>query len=197
MDGRTTNHIWSGYALRGMIALVFGIAATFWPGITLVTLVYLFGGFVLASGVVSLVLGLTNVYDKDLSFLSRVLAIVLGIVEVGIGVYLLRHPFISFATMILIIGFALIIRGVIDVFTGLFESGGAMYRLVMVVAGLVAGIAGVLLLFQPASAGVAFVWILGIYALITGPLLIALAIDIKNSEERVDRVIPVKKESRR
>lgn len=181
-----------------MIALVFGIAATFWPGITLVTLVYLFGGFVLASGVVSLVLGLTNVYDKDLSFLSRVLAIVLGIVEVGIGVYLLRHPFVSFATMILIIGFALIIRGVIDIFTGLFEPGGAMYRLVMVVAGLVAGIAGVLLLFQPASAGVAFVWILGIYALITGPLLIALAIDIKNSEERKDRVISVKtKESRR
>jgi uncharacterized membrane protein HdeD (DUF308 family) len=35
------------------------------------------------------------------------------------------------------------------------------------------------LLFQPASAGVAFVWVLGLYSLIVGPLMIALSLDMK------------------
>lgn len=185
MDERTLTNAWSAIAFRGMLALVFGIAATFWPGLTLVTLVYLFGGFVLASGLVSLVSSLTNIYNNDSSFLTRVLMLVLGVVEIGVGVYLLRHPFVSFATFILIVGFALIIRGVVDIFGGLFESGGAMHRMVMVVGGLIAGIAGVVLLFQPAASGVAFVWILGIYALISGPLLIALALDLKNTEKHL------------
>ena len=106
--------------------------------------------------------------------------VVLGVLEIGVGVYLLRHPLVSFTTLILLIAFALIIRGVIDIVAGLFEGGSAMRRTVMVIGGLLAGIAGVVLLFQPASGGVAFVWILGLYALLTGPMLIALALDIKN-----------------
>jgi uncharacterized membrane protein HdeD (DUF308 family) len=44
--------------------------------------------------------------------------------------------------------------------------------------GAIAIVAGVVLLFQPESSGVAFVWILGLYALLTGPLMIALALDL-------------------
>ena len=180
MDGRGLNDEWTGLAFRGIFAILFGIAAVFWPGLTLKTLVYLFGGFILASGLVSLVAGLANIYNGEASFLHRILMVVLGVLEIGVGVYLLRHPLVSFTTLILLIAFALIIRGVIDIVAGLFEGGSAMRRTVMVIGGLLAGIAGVVLLFQPASGGVTFVWILGLYALLTGPMLIALALDIKN-----------------
>lgn len=185
MDARAGNEVWSSLAFRGMLAILFGIAAVFWPGLTLKTLVYLFGGFILASGIISLIGGLANIYNDGSSFLTRIAMVILGVIELGIGVYLLRHPLVSFTTLILLIGFALIIRGVIDVIMGLFEPGGAMHKTVMIIGGLLAGIAGVILLFQPASGGVAFVWVLGLYALIYGPLLIALALDIKNQPPRV------------
>ncbi len=177
---RTLNDAWGGLAFRGMLAVVFGIAAVFWPGLTLETLVYLFGGFILASGLLGLVWALANVYNPASSVLSRVLSIGLGVGEIAVGVYLLRHPEVSFNTLILLIAFALIVRGVIDFAAGLFEEGGAMHRTVMLIGGLIAAVVGVVLLFQDEVDGVAFVWILGLYALVTGPLMIALALDMKN-----------------
>lgn len=180
MDERTLNDAWGGLAFRGMLAILFGVAAVFWPNLTFVTLVYLFAGFVLASGLLTLVGNLANLYNTDASFLSRVVALVLGIVEVGVGVYLLRHTDVKFDTFVLLAGFTLVLRGLVEVVVGLFEEGGAMYKMVMVVGGLLAGVAGVLVLFQDQSDGVSFVWVLGLYALLAGPMALALALDLKN-----------------
>jgi uncharacterized membrane protein HdeD (DUF308 family) len=173
--------MWGALAIRGMLTVLFGIAAVFWPGETLVTLVYLFGGYVVATGIVNQVMGLTNWGGGGDTFWTRILMLLLGAAEVGVGVYLLRHPKVSFATLILLIGLTLIVRGIIDLGVGIFARGGALYKTVMIFGGLLAGLAGILLLFQPVASGIAFVWILGIYALITGPLLIALAFEAKNA----------------
>lgn len=180
MDESSLKDMWGALAVRGMAAILFGIAAVFWPQITLVTIVYLFGAYILVSGVVNLVVGLTNLKGEK-SIWTRVLVLLVALVELGIGVYLLRHPLVTFATLILLIALALIIRGLFDIFTGVFGEGGASYRTLMVLGGLVAGIVGVVLLLQPAASGVAFVWVLGLYALITGPLLVALAFDGKRA----------------
>jgi uncharacterized membrane protein HdeD (DUF308 family) len=104
----------------------------------------------------------------------------MGIIELGVGVYLLRHPTVTFATLILLIGFTLIIRGVVDVIGSLFEGGiSATGKVLSIIGGLLALLAGIVVLFQPVASGVAFVWILGIYALIAGPLQIALAADAR------------------
>lgn len=180
MDESTLKNMWGALALRGMASILFGIVAVFWPGLTLVTLVYIFGAYVLASGLVNLVIGLTNLGGGSDTFWGRILLLLLGFGEVAVGVYLLRHPLVTFTTLILIIGIVLIVRGLFDLFAGVFGEGGATYKAVMIIGGIIAALAGVVLLFQPASAGVAFVWILGLYALITGPLLVAMAFEAKN-----------------
>lgn len=169
-------------ALRGIVAILFGIAAVFWPGITLVTLVYLFSGFMLASGLITLVTGLIDASRERNSVLSLILTVILGIVEIGVGVYLIRHVSVAFATFILLIGFTLIFRGLVELFNGLFEGdGSAMYRTANVLIGALAVLAGVIVLFQPVTSGVAFVWILGLYALLSGPMMIALALDMNKN----------------
>ncbi len=180
MDESTLKDMWGALAFRGIAAILFGIAAVFWPGLTLVTLVYLFGAYVLASGVVNLIIGLTNMGGGSGTFWGRILLLLLGFGELAVGVYLLRHPLVTFTTLILIIGLTLIVRGLFELFSGIFGEGGSTYRTVNVIGGLLSALVGVILLFQPASAGVAFVWILGLYALITGPLLIAMAFEVKN-----------------
>ena len=171
--------LWGVLALRGIVAILFGLAAVFWPALTLVTLVYLVSAFLLVSGLVGLVVGLINIGNGKVSLLSRILTIVLTLVEIGVGVYLLRHPQVAFATFVLVVGLVLIARGVVDVFTGIFEEDATTAKTIMVITGILSVIVGVLLLMQPVSAGVAFVWILGLYALITGPMLIALSYDLK------------------
>lgn len=177
------NDLWGALAIRGMLAILFGLAAVFWPGLTLVTLVYLFSAFILASGLVGLVLGLINVFRDESSLLSRILAVALGGAEIAVGVYLLRHSTVAFATFILIIGFILIARGLVELFMGIFEDSTATNKTVTVFGGLLSAVVGVIILVQPASSGVAFVWILGLYALIMGPLMLALSYDLKKASE--------------
>jgi len=183
MDVYSLNQMWGAVVLRGFLAIAFGIAAVFWPGETLVTLLYLFATYVLVSGVMNQIVGLFNLNDAG-SFWGRILLVLLGFFEMGVGVYLLRHPHATFATLILLIGLVLIVRGVFELFAGIFGDGGATYRVVLVLGGLLALAAGILMLFQPVAAGVAFVWILGVYALITGPLLVALGYDAKHALAR-------------
>lgn len=181
MDEATLREMWGALALRGAAAILFGIAAVFWPGLTLVTLVYLFAAFILVSGLVNLVVGLTNLGAAGTAFWPRVLTMLLGVGQIGVGVYLLRHPLLTFETFILVAGITLIVHALVDLFSGIFGEGSAAFHAEMVVGGLITGLAGVLLLLQPESGGVAFVWILGLYALIAGPLLVALAFDAKRA----------------
>lgn len=173
----TMSNLTGGLVLRGVVAILFGIAAVFWPGLTLVTLLYLFAVFLLVSGLFNLVFGISRLGQEGVSIFTRITMPVLGILEIGVGVYLLRHPHVIFTTFILLIGFILIIRGVIEVVEGLFEEGPSIYRTVMIIIGALAVLAGIVLLFQPAAAGVAFVWILGIYAIVIGALLLAAAVE--------------------
>ncbi len=171
---------WWVLTVRGIAAILFGIAAVFWPGLTLVTLVYLFGAFVLVNGVVSVVHGIGGVGKHQ----RWIWTLLIGLIEIGVGVYLLRHPGVNFALLILIISFTLIAVGVAEVIaTFVTKNIGATERLLTLLGGAAAVIVGIVLLFQSEAAGVAFVWVLGLYALITGPILVALSIDAKNIAE--------------
>lgn len=192
MEESVLKQMWGALAVRGVIAILFGLAAVFWPGLTLVTLVYLFGGFIVASGLVNLLVGLTNLTSGDKTLWGRILLILLGIGETAVGVYLLRHPGVSFATFILIIGLVLIVRGVIELFNGVFGEGGPMYKTVNILGGLLSAVVGVILLFQPVEGGVAFVWVLGLYALITGPLVLAFAFEAKEEAKALEGKAPAR-----
>src|SRR5581483_12441814 len=111
--------IWWALVLRGIVTVIFGIAAVFWPGITLVTVVYLFSAYVLVTGIINIIGGIRDIERMSWWFLN----ILLGIFELGVGVYLLRHPLVSFVTLILLIGFTLIARGVIEIVESFFETG--------------------------------------------------------------------------
>lgn len=176
--------MWESLVLRGVAGILFGIAAVFWPALTLITLVYIFSIYILISGVASIVEAIMALSRRG-SWLWRLL---IGFAELGVGVYLVRHPEVSFATLILLIGLVLIARGVIEVVMAILEDYTATEKTLMVIGGGLAVIVGVAVLLQPEENGSAFVWILGLYALLTGPMWIALGIDTKHAQEDAVKV---------
>lgn len=165
---------WWMLTIRGVAALLFGFAALFWPGVTLYTLVLLFSAWVLVDGVVRLISGIGHLGEHAHGLLSMVV----GFVEIGGGVYLLRHPGITLQTFLGVIGFLLIINGVIGAIASLTARETATGKMLGIMLGIVAVLAGIFMLMEPVSSGLAFTWVLGLYGLITGPMLIAMSLDL-------------------
>lgn len=178
--GKQTSSVWWLGAVAGVATMLFGIAALFWPALTLATFVMLFSAYVLAWGVVSVVRGFMSISTDSLWWLK----LLFGVLAIGVGVYLVRHPGVSFATLILLTGFTLIVQGMFDVVGALFgEVKTATGKTLAIIGGVLGVIAGVFILMQPVAGGVAFVWIIGLYALLFGPVLIAASMDERAFEE--------------
>lgn len=174
------NMFWEGLALRGIAGILFGLVAVFWPGLTLVTLVYIFSAFILTSGLIGLVMGFRNVSENHDTALNNLMLITLAIIEVGVGVYLLGHVNVSYATFVLLMGLVLITRGVVDIAAALLNRlADTSYRWLTFITGVLGIIVGVIILRQPVDGSLAFVWALGFYGLITGPMYLAMSYDAK------------------
>lgn len=168
---------WWILTIRGILAIMFGVACVFWPGISLVTFVYLFGIYILAAGLVAVFQGVVSIGHHK----TWILTLLLGIFEIGVGVYLLRHPGISFAILILLIAFSFILYGVFEIVGSLSDSRATTAsKTLAIITGALGVLAGIVMFFQPAASGVAFVWIVGLFALISGPIWIAISLDVKN-----------------
>ncbi len=165
---------WWMLTVRGVALLLFGLVAVFWPGLTLVTFVYIFSAFILVSGLVGAITSLVSIGKK-----GWVVSLLLSLLELGVGLYLVRHPLASFATIILLLGLSFLVRGVFEVVSSLFGEGPATSKTLTIISGLLGVVVGIFVLNQPAASGVAFVWLVGLYSLITGPVVIALSLDAK------------------
>lgn len=171
--GLTAKDAKSSYVLLGVLTLIFGFVTVFWPGLTILTLVYLVGAYLLVSGVVHIVHGISRVSVPESWWYLTAL---LGVVEVGFGIYILRHPALTFTNFVVLLGFALIIRGVVEFVGALFgnyKEGSS--RALALLSGLLALVVGIVILDQRAAAGVAFVWVLGAYAIVVGCMMLAAA----------------------
>ncbi|HUC95708.1 MAG TPA: DUF308 domain-containing protein [Candidatus Saccharimonadia bacterium] len=158
---------------QGFFAVAFGITAVFWPHLTTTVLLYIIGAYLLVSGVLHIGSGVSTMNDRQNWWL---LTTVLGAAELGFGVWMLRHPTEVFSTFITLVGFVLIIRGLIELVSMVFNgSGDVGHDKVSVFSGFLAIVAGILVLYQTNSASVAFVWIVGVYAIVVGAVQLALA----------------------
>lgn len=170
---------WMGI-LQGTFAVFFGIVAVFWPGLTLVTLVYLLAAFVIAVGLTETVHGLMSIKARNTWWMT----LLIGLIGLGAGIYLARHPNASFRTFILVVGISFIARGVLDVVRVFLERWlSAGNKALGFIAGLAGIAAGIIILLQPVSGGLAFVWVLGLYGIIYGTLGIAVSLSAREELE--------------
>lgn len=157
-------------AIQGVLAMAFGLAAIFWPGLTSLALAYLFAVFLLIDGFVLLILGFGRWTPKAHT------RIWWGVLQVLLGLFVLYNPDVTFGILVLILGMTLIVRGAFNAIHAILwtrEHFGE--RLLHGVQGGLGLAVGTVVVLQPAAGGLAFVWVLGLYALVTGTMLLALA----------------------
>lgn len=161
--------MWWMWMMFAIVSIIFGITTLIWPGMTLATMVMMVGGWFLIWGVIELIQGLRRVF-KEISALWSVLG---GIALIGLGVFLARHPGMTFAVLALTLGWTLIVRSIYDLaVTRQIDKDGSVWWIISSIIGLLAGI-GVLV--HPVSGSLAFTWVIGLYALVNGGVIAARA----------------------
>lgn len=158
---------------QGVLAILFGIAALFWPGVTVSVFAVLFGVFVLVWGISLLIQSLISVNSVSLWWLELIFAIAI----LGLGVFLTRNPEVTLRWLALLVGFTFVIRGVVDFVQAFFSQEYVVKenRFFYAISALIGVVAGVAILAYPAAGGLAFIWIVGLYAIVQGAVLIVLA----------------------
>jgi uncharacterized membrane protein HdeD (DUF308 family) len=160
--------------VQGIAAILFGVLAVGWPGLTVELLVLLFALFLLVDGLVLLVMGLM----RRKSARKAALMAVLGLLQLGLGAVLLPRPEAGFDTLVIILGLALIARGLFALLHS-FTDDQSSYLRTMHGALAVLGVGiGVAVLLLPLGASLAFILMLGLYALVAGVTMLAMSADI-------------------
>jgi uncharacterized membrane protein HdeD (DUF308 family) len=167
---------WWLLALRGLVAVLFGVLAFMWPGATLITLVWLFGAFALVNGILSLVLAAKTPkgYPK---MGSLILGGLLGILA---GLLAFVMPGITALGLLILIAAWAIATGVMDLVAAVRLRKVINNEWLLILAGIASVVFGVLLLLQPAAGALVLIWWIGAWALVLGFLLMILAFRMRN-----------------
>jgi uncharacterized membrane protein HdeD (DUF308 family) len=167
---------WWLLALRGALAVVFGIIAFVWPGLTLEALVLLFGAYAFLEGVGVFGFGLMAASDHQ-QWWPLVLS---GILGIAVGVLTFMQPGAMALAIVYLIGAWAIVTGLLELVAAIRLRDVISNEWLMGLSAVFSIIFGVLVLAQPSSGAVALVYLFGFYAVLAGISQISLGFRLRN-----------------
>lgn len=166
---------WWALALRGLFAIVFGLIALFMPGLTLVALIYLFGAYSLVDGV----FGVAAAVRAAESHNRWGWLLVEGIAGIVTGIIAFVVPGITAIVLLYLIAAWALVTGVLELMAAFRLRGHIANEWLLLLGGAASIIFGVLLILQPGAGALALLWLIGIYAIVFGALVLALAFRLR------------------
>lgn len=166
----TLTRNWWALVIRGLLAVIFGILAFLWPGLTLVVLTLMFGAYALLDGIFSITAAVRG-SEPGAHWWALVLEGVAGILAAAAAVLV---PGITLLFLVLLVGAWAVITGLFEIAAAARLRRHVRGEWLLALAGVASVIFGVLLFIAPAAGALVIAWWIGAYALVFGVLLIAL-----------------------
>ena len=166
---------WWHFAVRGVLAIVFGVLALIWPDSTKLALVLLFGAFAFVDGSFAVATGIAA-----RGYFERWWAILLeGIAGVVIGVLTFFWPNITALALLYFIAAWAVTTGIFEIAAAIEFRQVISGEWVMVLAGLLSVLLGILLFVFPSAGMVSVIWLIGIYAIAAGIISMIFAFRLR------------------
>jgi uncharacterized membrane protein HdeD (DUF308 family) len=176
-------HIWKTTALRGVLSIAFGVVILVWPEIGLTTLIALFGAYALVSGVTTIAGAVSGPVRGD----RRAWLVVEGLLSIAVGVVVFVWPDLSALGLLYAIAAWAIAIGIVEmsVAFALPLSGGR--SLLLALGGMLSVAFGVVMFAHPGAGAVALLALIAAFALVTGAMQIAFALELRGGVVELDR----------
>ena len=177
---RLASHWWV-FLIRGLVALIFGIAVIAYPLAGLVVIAYLFGAYAFVDGIFAIVAGLRMAHEGG----RWGWLLFEGILGILAGIVAFAYPGLTALTLAFLMGAWAIVTGILAVASAFSARAHVPNEWLWVLSGIVSIIFGVAIFWAPSFGLFALVWMVSFYAILAGLLLIGLSFRLRGLGRRV------------
>jgi uncharacterized membrane protein HdeD (DUF308 family) len=165
---------WWMLLLRGVAAVIFGVLTFAWPGMTLLTLIMFYGAFALIDGVLAIVAAITGGAPAPRWWLA-----IVGLLGIATGLVVFMMPGLTALVLLYFIAGWAIATGVFQIIGAIRLRKEIDDEWYLILGGLISVLFGIGVMMAPGAGALALLWVIGIYAVVIGVIMVGLAFRLK------------------
>jgi uncharacterized membrane protein HdeD (DUF308 family) len=162
--------------IRGIVGIVIGFLALAWPGLTIAVLVGIFAVYALVDGAINVFLGLSRHSDPQGRPWAHLLE---GLVGIAVAVMTFTWPGITALALIWLIAAWAVLTGVLEIVAAIRLRRIVSGEWLLALSGVLSIIFGALVFAYPGAGAIGIAWLLGVYAIAAGVVLLVLGLRLQ------------------
>ena len=159
---------WGWIVAYGVLSVLAGVIAIFWPGATLVVIAVVFALQLLIGAIYQFVFVFAIPHDAGW---LRALVAVVAILSLVVALYLLGHVGLTLLLLAVVLGAYWIVQGAIELFVAIGHPE-IPSRLWVILSGILSVVAGGIVVIYPGVSLVFLTIVLGVWLILFGGMLI-------------------------
>ncbi len=171
---------WQLVLARGLAAILFGTLALLWPHLTLMILVVLYAVYALGDGAFALAEAV-----RGGGWIPRWWLVVIGIANLAAGGAALLWPHLTAVLLILLIGASAVARGLFEIIGAIHLRKVIDNEWSLIGSGAISVLFGIGVILAPRAGAVALAWLIGLWAIALGVLIVVLAFRLRRLRHRL------------
>jgi uncharacterized membrane protein HdeD (DUF308 family) len=176
---------WWAIVLRGVCAILFGLGAFLWPGITLAALVLLYGAYALLDGILAVAWSFAKRQPDGFPWG----VFIAGLAGIAAGVLTFMWPGLTALVLLYLIAGWAIVRGVFEVVAAVSLRKQLENEWLLGLSGVLSVVLGVILIAAPGAGALALLWWIGAFAIVFGVLTVILGFRLKGLKDQLGRPV--------
>ncbi len=178
---RSFSSYWWIILIRGILAILLGIVALVWTQAIALAIIFVFGAYAFVDGILAVVSGVNHRHVNPNWWLT----LLEGLAGITAGIIAFTFPAFTLVVALYLIAAWAIITGILEIATAIRLREEVTNEWAMGLTGLLSFVLGIILVLYPATGATAVIYVLGIYALIFGALMIYLAFRVRSLLDQV------------
>ncbi len=166
---------WWVLLVRGIAAILFGLAAMVWPGLTIGALIIMFGAFAIVDGVGALFAAFAHRGEAQYWWATALE----GVVGIVLGILVMVWPGISAIALLFWIAAWAIVTGVFEVVSAIQLRKEISGEFWLILSGLLSILFGIFAFIRPGAGALAVIWVIAMHAIVFGITLIMLSFKVR------------------
>ncbi len=171
--------MWWVLALRGILAIAFGVLVFFWPGAAWILILVSFAAYALIEGVLAIIAA-TSGHPRRGQWWALIIE---GILGISAGVLAIALPGMTALVLLFVIAYWAIATGVFRVIMAIRLRKEIQGEWLLALSGVVSVLFGLALIVMPVAGALAVAWMIALNSILFGAIVLGLSFRLRQLKQ--------------